>query len=87
MKSKAFYSKGNYRWDEKITLRRGENNCEWSNDKGLISNIYKQPIQLNYQKNKQPNQKMGKRPEQTFLQRRHTDGQYTHEKMLNISHY
>ena len=27
-----------------------------------------------YQKNKQPNQKVGKRPKQTFLQRRHTDG-------------
>ena len=26
-----------------------------------------------YQKNKQPNQKVGKRPKQTFLQR-HTDG-------------
>ena len=29
---------------------------------------------IQYQKNKQPNQKMGKRPKQTFLQRRHTDG-------------
>ena len=27
-----------------------------------------------YQKNKQPNQKVGERPKQTFLQRRHTDG-------------
>ena len=27
-----------------------------------------------YQKNKQPNQKVGKRPKLTFLQRRHTDG-------------
>ena len=27
-----------------------------------------------FQKNKQPNQKVGKRPKQTFLQRRHTDG-------------
>ena len=27
-----------------------------------------------YQKNKHPNQKVGKRPKQTFLQRRHTDG-------------
>jgi len=27
-----------------------------------------------YQKNKQPNQKVGKRPKQPFLQRRHTDG-------------
>ena len=26
------------------------------------------------QKNKQPNQKVGTRPKQTFLQRRHTDG-------------
>ena len=25
-----------------------------------------------YQKNEQPNQKVGKRPKQTFLQRRHT---------------
>ena len=44
-----------------------------------------QPAQ--YQKNKQPNQKMGKRPKQTFLPRRHTDGQQTHEKMLNITNY
>ena len=35
-------------------------------DKGLISKIYKQLIQLN--------QKVGKRLKQTFLQRRHTDG-------------
>ena len=27
---------------------------------------------------------MGKRPEQTFLQRRYTDGQQTHEKMFKI---
>ena len=43
-------------------------------DKGLISKIYKQLIQVNTRKNKQPNQKVGKRPKQTFLQRRHTDG-------------
>ena len=36
-------------------------------DKGLISKIYKQLIQLNIKKNKQPNQKMGRRPKQTFL--------------------
>ena len=40
-------------------------------DKGLISNIYKQLMWLSM-KNKQPNQKMGRRPKQTFLQRRHT---------------
>ena len=38
-------------------------------DKGLISKIYKQLVQLQCQKNKQPSQKVGKRPKQTFLQR------------------
>ena len=41
-------------------------------DKGLISKIYKQLIQ--HQKNRQTNQEVGKRPKQTFLQRKHTDG-------------
>ena len=30
---------------------------------------------------------MGRRPDQTFLQRRHTDDQEAHEKMLNIANY
>ena len=43
-------------------------------DTGLISKIHKQLIQLNIRKkHKQPNQNMGRRPKQTFLQSRHTD--------------
>ena len=30
---------------------------------------------------------MGQISKKTFLQRRHTDDQQTHEKMLNITHY
>ena len=56
-------------------------------DKGLISKIYKQLVQLNIGKNKQPNQKMGRKPKQTFVQGRRTDDQQTHEKMFNITHY
>ena len=42
-------------------------------------------MQLSIKKNKQPNQKMGRRPKQTSFQRRHTDGQEAHEKLLNIT--
>ena len=55
-------------------------------DKGLISKIYKQILQrinlkniqanpaAQFHQNKQPNQKVGQRSKQTFLQSRHTDG-------------
>ena len=54
-------------------------------NKELTSTICKQLLQLNIKmKTKiQPNKNMGRRPKQTFLQRKPTDGQQTHEKMLN----
>ena len=55
-------------------------------NRGLISNIYKQHIQLNIKNKKQPDKKMG-RTQQAFFQRRHTDGQQLHEKMLNIANH
>ena len=57
-------------------------------DKGLTSCIFIQEAHTTqHQKNKQPNHKIGERPKQTFLQRRHTDDDQTHEKILNIPHY
>ena len=53
-------------------------------DKGLIFKVNKQFIQLN-NTNKQTNQTMGRKPKQTFIQRRHTDGQWARKKMFNIT--
>ena len=76
---------------KETTNKRKRQPMEWekifANDatyKGLISKIYIQLIQHN---NKNKNQKLGRKPTQTFLQRRHTDGQQAHEKMLNIANY
>ena len=47
-------------------------------DKGLVSKIYKELLKLD-------TQKMGRRHKEILVQRRHTNGQQTHEKMLHIT--
>ena len=42
-------------------------------NKGLVFKIYKQLMRLNSVKTNDPIKKMGSRPKQIFLQRRHTD--------------
>ena len=71
---KLLHNKGNYKQGEKTALRLGENNSQWSNWQRIkLRNIQATPT-AHCQKNKWPNQKMGQRIEQTFLQRRHIDG-------------
>ena len=67
-----------------LTSMKGEinNNTKITN----LKNIQATPT-AQFQKNKQPNQKIGQRTKQIFLQRRHTNGKETHEKILNITHY
>ena len=67
------HNEGNYKQGIKRAFRMGENNSKQSNWQRInLKNIHIFTAQ--FQKNKWSNQKMGQRTEQTFLQRRHTDG-------------
>ena len=82
--SKVLHSKGNHKQDKKTTLRMGENICKRINRQRINLQNIQAAHAAQYQKNKQPNPKMGRRPKQTFLQKRYTDCQQTNERMLNI---
>ena len=68
------HSKGNYKQGEKTTLGMGENNSKENNWQLINFQNIQAAHTTQYQKNKQSNQKVGKRTKETFLQRRHTDG-------------
>ena len=60
-----------YKQGEKTAFRIGENNSKWNNWQRInLQNIQAAHV-AQYQKNKQPNQKMCQRIKQTFLQRKH----------------
>ena len=87
-KLKSFYTV------KETIIKMKRQHTEWEktfanhvSEKGLVPKIYKKLIQLNNNNNKTPNnpiKKLGRESEETFCQRRHTDGQQAHEKKFNI---
>ena len=67
------HNEGYYKQGEKTDLRLGENNSKWSNWQTTNLKNIQAAHAAQFQKNKWPNQKMGQRTKQTFLQR-HTAG-------------
>ena len=71
---KLFHNEGNYKQGEKMAFRVGENNRKRRNEQRINLKNIQATAAAQFQKNKRPNQKVGQRTKQTFLQRRHTDG-------------
>ena len=68
------HNEGNYNQGGKTAFRMGENNSKRSKCQRINLKNVQAAHAAQYQKNKKPNQKIGQRTKQTFLQKRHTDG-------------
>ena len=78
---KLFHHKGNQKQNEKTTYRWGENSCKWCHRWGLNFQNMQTAHAITTTTKYQPSGKVGRRPKQTFLQRRYIDGhsvQFTH---------
>ena len=59
---KLLHSKGNCKQNEEIAYGLGENICKWYNRQGLNFQNIQMAHTTQWQKSKQPNQKMGRWP-------------------------
>ena len=59
---KLLHSKGNHKQNKKTTYGTGENICKWCDQQGINFQNIQTAHTAQYQKNKQPNQKMSRRP-------------------------
>ena len=59
--NKLLHNEGNYKQGEKTALRMGGNNSKWSDWQRINLKNIQAAHAAQYQKNKQPNQKMGQR--------------------------
>ena len=80
---KPLHSKGNHKqlmdWEKYLQMMWPIRAEYPKYTKSSYSSMSKDPKQLN--------QKMSRKPIETFLQRIQTDGQQAHEKILNITNY
>ena len=68
------HNKENYKQGEKAGFRMGENNSKWNNWQRINLQNVQEVMQLSTRKISYPIKTMSQRNKQTFLQRRHTDG-------------